>query len=81
MAPHDQPGRTLFPNHRHAAQRRSIPQHFPHLADVKPKQATQAVNTARRSFIRVEADEVTYDLHIILRYRLEKALVSGDSAP
>jgi len=50
------------------------------LADVKPKQATQAVNTARRSFIRVEADEVTYDLHIILRYRIEKALVSGDLA-
>jgi carboxypeptidase Taq len=52
--------------------------HFPHLADVKAKQAAHAVNNARRSFIRVEADEVTYDLHIILRYRLEKALVSGD---
>jgi carboxypeptidase Taq len=38
------------------------------------------VNTARRSFIRVEADEVTYDLHILLRYRLEKALVSGELA-
>lgn len=29
-------------------------------------------------FIRVDADEVTYPLHIILRYRLEKALLSGD---
>jgi carboxypeptidase Taq len=54
--------------------------HFPHLEGVKPKQATHAVNTARRSFIRVEADEVTYDLHILLRYRLEKALVSGELA-
>lgn len=30
------------------------------------------------SFIRVEADEVTYPLHIILRYKLEKLLISGD---
>ncbi|TNE35187.1 MAG: carboxypeptidase M32 [Alphaproteobacteria bacterium] len=29
-------------------------------------------------FIRVDADEVTYPLHVILRYRLEKALLSGD---
>ena len=29
-------------------------------------------------FIRVDADEVTYPLHIILRYRLEQALMSGD---
>ncbi len=31
-----------------------------------------------RGFIRVDADEVTYPLHIILRYRLEQALLSGD---
>lgn len=30
------------------------------------------------SFIRVEADEVTYPLHIVLRYKLEKLLISGD---
>lgn len=29
-------------------------------------------------FIRVDADEVTYPLHVILRYRLERALVAGD---
>ncbi|MEX0582485.1 MAG: carboxypeptidase M32 [Sneathiella sp.] len=29
-------------------------------------------------FIRVDADEVTYPLHVILRYSLEKALLSGD---
>lgn len=33
-----------------------------------------------RGLIRVDADEVTYPLHVILRYRLEKALVSGDLA-
>ena len=30
------------------------------------------------SFIRVQADEVTYPLHVILRYRLERAMVAGD---
>ena len=33
-----------------------------------------------RGFIRVEADEMTYPLHIVLRYRLEQALLSGDLA-
>ena len=31
-------------------------------------------------FIRVEADEISYPLHIILRYRIERALLSGDLA-
>ncbi|HUZ12631.1 MAG TPA: carboxypeptidase M32 [Caulobacteraceae bacterium] len=31
-------------------------------------------------FIRVEADEISYPLHVILRYRLEKALLAGDLA-
>lgn len=31
-----------------------------------------------RSLIRVDADEVTYPFHVILRYRLERALLSGD---
>ncbi len=31
-----------------------------------------------RGLIRVDADEVTYPLHVILRYRLEKQLLSGD---
>jgi carboxypeptidase Taq len=31
-----------------------------------------------RSFIRVDADEVTYPAHVILRYRLETAMVRGD---
>ncbi len=33
-----------------------------------------------RGFIRVDADEVTYPAHVILRYRLEKAMLSGDLA-
>jgi carboxypeptidase Taq len=33
-----------------------------------------------RSFIRVDADEVTYPAHVILRYRLERAMIDGDLA-
>ena len=35
----------------------------------------------RRGVIRVDADEVTYPAHVILRYRLEKAMIAGDLAP
>jgi carboxypeptidase Taq len=33
-----------------------------------------------RSLIRVEADEVSYPAHVILRYRLERAMIAGDLA-
>ncbi|HAN97482.1 MAG TPA: carboxypeptidase M32 [Planctomycetaceae bacterium] len=38
----------------------------------------RAVNVVRPSLIRVEADELTYNLHIIARFELEEALVRGD---
>jgi len=34
----------------------------------------------RRGFIRVDADELTYPLHVILRFELERALISGELA-
>ncbi len=37
-----------------------------------------AVNDVRPSLIRVEADEATYNLHILIRFELEQALLSGD---
>ena len=46
----------------------------------------QPANLARlwrrvaRGFIRVDADEMTYPAHVILRFRLEQALVAGDLA-
>lgn len=40
-----------------------------------------AVNDVRPSFIRIEADEVTYNLHIILRFELEAALLDGSLTP
>jgi len=35
----------------------------------------------QRSLIRVDADEVTYPAHVILRYRLERAMIAGDLVP
>lgn len=40
-----------------------------------------AINDVRPSFIRVEADEATYNLHIVLRFELEQALLTGDLKP
>lgn len=42
-----------------------------------PEQWYRAVNRAELSFIRVEADELTYDLHIMLRFDLEDSLFEG----
>ncbi|MCI5049391.1 MAG: carboxypeptidase M32 [Rickettsiales bacterium] len=41
----------------------------------------QSLSRVERSLIRVNADEVTYPLHVMLRYDLEKALLSGDLKP
>jgi carboxypeptidase Taq len=35
----------------------------------------------QRGLIRVDADEVTYPAHVVLRYRLERAMIAGDLAP
>lgn len=51
------------------------------LGDVAPRDWLFAINDVRPSFIRVEADELTYNLHIMLRFELEQALVRGDVAP
>lgn len=53
---------------------------FPHLAGLTPEDMVRSVNQAERSHIRVEADEVTYDLHILLRYELEKGIFAGEIA-
>jgi carboxypeptidase Taq len=39
-----------------------------------------AINSVKPSLIRTEADEVTYNLHILLRFELERALMNGDLA-
>jgi carboxypeptidase Taq len=40
----------------------------------------RALNKVQPSLIRVEADEVTYNLHIIIRFELEQALINGNIA-
>ncbi len=47
------------------------------LADLSLDQLHFAVNLVRPSLIRVEADEATYNLHIIIRFELEQQLLSG----
>ena len=47
-------------------------------ADVTERELYEAVNVARPSLIRTEADELTYCLHILVRYELEKAFINGD---
>ena len=55
------------------------------LGDVSERELYEGVNIVEPSLIRTEADEVTYGLHIIIRYEMEKAIASGrlsvDDAP
>jgi carboxypeptidase Taq len=46
-----------------------------------PEDFHRAVNKVEPSLIRIEADELTYDLHILLRFELERALVDGSLEP
>jgi carboxypeptidase Taq len=50
------------------------------LADLDPDALYRAVNCVNPSYIRVEADEATYALHIILRFELEQQLLEGTLA-
>lgn len=51
------------------------------LGDVSLDDFYFAINDVRPSLIRVEADEVTYNLHIMLRFEIEQSLISGDLKP
>ena len=53
--------------------------HFPQNMDgVDSESLWQAVNLVEPSLIRVEADEATYNMHIMIRYEIEKKLIAGD---
>ena len=55
-----------------------IREFFPEaLSDVSADDFYRAVNKAEPSLIRTEADELTYCLHIMVRYELEKQLIAG----
>ena len=53
----------------------------PGLAKLSPDQVYKAVNIVRPNLIRVESDELTYNLHIMLRFDLERAMIAGELAP
>lgn len=55
-----------------------LQQHFPtQLGHVSLDDFHAAINRVEPSFIRVEADEVTYNLHILARFELELAMIDG----
>ena len=51
------------------------------LGEVDEEAFYRAVNKVHPSLIRIEADEVTYNMHIILRFELEQELIEGRLAP
>ena len=51
------------------------------LADVNTDEFHFAVNAVEATFIRVQADEVTYNLHILIRFELEQALITNELKP
>jgi len=50
------------------------------IGDWTPEALAWRYTRVKPGFIRVDADEVTYPAHVILRYRLERAMVAGDLA-
>ncbi|HSX03483.1 MAG TPA: carboxypeptidase M32 [Rhabdochlamydiaceae bacterium] len=68
-------GRSLpFWNHFYPILQKEFPEN---LASVHLDEFYRAINSVKPSLIRTDADEVTYNLHIIIRFELEKALVDG----
>jgi carboxypeptidase Taq len=63
--------------HFHPALRRAFPGSFD---GVSPEAMYRAVNAVRPSLIRTDADEVTYNLHVMIRFDLELALLDGGLA-
>lgn len=51
---------------------------FPELAQVDMSSFYRSINQVTPGFIRVEADELTYNLHILIRFEIEEALFNGN---
>jgi carboxypeptidase Taq len=52
---------------------------FPQIDDVTPQEAYEAANEVYEdNLIRVEADELTYHMHIVLRFEIEQELIHGE---
>lgn len=59
----------------------TIHQYLPDAQIYNANQLWQSMTRVKPSFIRVDADEVSYPLHIILRYEIEKDLINGTVEP
>ena len=58
-----------------------VKEFFPEqLADVDEEMFYRGINKAEPSLIRTEADELTYCLHVMVRYEIEKQLIAGTLA-
>lgn len=56
-------------------------QHFDNaFSDIDVETFTKAMNSATPGFIRVESNESTYNLHVMLRFELERAMLAGNLA-
>lgn len=51
-----------------------LQEHFPQLSEIDVDTFYRGNNVVNPSFIRIEADELTYNLHIIIRYEIEKMI-------
>jgi carboxypeptidase Taq len=54
-----------------------VQERFPQLRGIDVDRWYAAVNKSQPSLIRIEADEVTYGMHVILRYELELDIING----
>lgn len=50
---------------------------FPEYQEISLEEFYRIINKVTPSLVRTEADEVTYSLHVIIRYEIEKLMVSG----
>ena len=48
------------------------------MGDYSPEEIYMAVNRVEAGFTRINSDELTYNLHVMVRYELEKAMIRGD---
>ena len=57
----------------------AMKERFPQVEDATPEDAYEAANEVYEdNLIRVEADELTYHMHIIVRFEIERELIEGD---
>jgi carboxypeptidase Taq len=59
----------------------ALQQYFPQLNSVSVEEFYKGMNKVEPSLVRTEADELTYHFHVLIRYEIEKALLSGELNP